>query len=102
MAEKEDIFWIALILQRSENGLHLSSTGAKEAPDADVLIVESTGKSRLATGMGPRRGWNEVVVTDSDEHQRTGWVPWNGKEDDFWVIWDLGAYGPPQDDEHVD
>lgn len=98
MAEKEDIFWIGLVLQRTENGLHLTSTGANEAPDSDVLIIESTGRTRLAHGQGPRRGWNEVIVTDPDDKRRIGWVPWTGKENDFWVIWDLGAYGPPENE----
>jgi hypothetical protein len=93
MAESERAYWVAVVKERTENGLLLSAEGVIETPESEVLIVETTGRHKLATGLGPRRGWNEVVVTDSDDKGRLGWCPWGNTPDHFWIIWELGSYG---------
>jgi hypothetical protein len=84
-----------IVKKRTENGLQLSIEGMGEPNE--MVTVEPTGRTRTASGMGPKRGWDEVVITDENDIGRIGWRPWNSKPKDCWIIWDLGAYGPKED-----
>jgi hypothetical protein len=95
--KKEETSWVFRVLKRTENGLQLTDQGI-DKPDVETILVETTGRTRQATGMGPKRGWNEVVVTTDDDVGKIGWFPWNSKPSNCWIIWDLGSYGPPNAD----
>lgn len=102
--------YIVTVKKNHENGLSVSTDlpdSNEDIQDVEIVTIETTGATRSIVGMGPKRGWNEVVVTDKDGRGRIGWVPWNStgsKEElppidsDFLVIWDLGTYGPDTND----
>jgi len=78
------------ILAKKQNGLQLTKD-YKDLDDPVLLMIEPTGREKVATGFGPKRGWDEVVVTDADDVGRIGWFPWKSGRKCL-VIWDLGEY----------